>query len=112
MANAGASRFRVPDNPNGCTTEWDLSGLPEDHVLVDASRLSFPPGRAREDTEMPLELNRLGRLPERSFAYARIMRGGNEYGLRVWWGKDASSRDVDALVRVIRSIDVSVFDSS
>lgn len=41
VSNVGAHTFRNAESSNGCTSQWDLGGLPDDFVLVDVS-LSSP----------------------------------------------------------------------
>jgi hypothetical protein len=94
--------------PNGCTNQWEVSGLPNAYVLVDVSLFAspFPRTRDQPETTMPLELDRFERPPERhNYAFEQVTRDGNEYSVRAWFGPRASRENQDAVARVIRSIE-------
>jgi hypothetical protein len=77
-------------------------------VLVDVSLFASPFPRTGQQTEtaIPLELERFERPPERhNYAFARVIRDGNEYSVRAWFAPRASREDQDAVARVIRSIE-------
>lgn len=113
VTNVARHRFRNVEIVDGCTNQWNLAGLPADYVLVDVSLISSPFGSGgRENTEMPLELDRFRRDTGRSFAYTAVVRGGDLYGVRTWTGPGVSPEDQHVLARVIRSVELSDPESS
>jgi hypothetical protein len=124
VSNVEAHTFRHKTIPDGCTGGlWNLGGLPDTFVLVDVGVFASPFQRRgdEQDTELPLELDRLerpdlknlspflrARIPSGvSYANAFIVRGRFGYSVRVWTGRVSSPSNERALAHLIRSIRVS-----
>ena len=115
ISNVRGRRFQNVEIPNGCTNAWALAGLPKTYVLVDVSLFASPLPRIRQESEtaMPLELDRFERSKDQpGYAFERVIRDGNEYSVRVWFGSAASREDEQAAARVIRSIEFGSLGSS
>ena len=103
VSNIAEHTFRNVHVVDGCTNQWDLSGLPPHHVVVDISLFSRPPGPEQPETPLPLELARFEHGPDAAFKPVR--RDGNDYTIRVWFGPTASTSARVAAERLIRSLE-------
>jgi hypothetical protein len=106
ISNVRGHRFENFEMPNGCATDWEFTGLPNAYVLVDVSLVRGPPGGRTTETAIPLELDRFDRPGgSPNYAFTRVIRDGNEYSVRAWFGPKAALEDRGAVARVIRSIE-------
>lgn len=110
VANAAGHTFRNVEILNGCTNQWDFTGLSPQYVVIDASLFSAPLGRGGPATTMPLELARFKQQPS-GYTFTRVRRNNNDYSVRVWFGSTASREDQEAAERVIRSLDFGLVAS-
>jgi hypothetical protein len=53
---------------------------------------------------MPLQLSRFQSKPN-GFSFQGVRRNGNDYTVRVWYGRSASHDDQEAAARLVRSLD-------
>lgn len=104
VSNVRRHRFRNVEILNGCTNQWDFTGLPPRYVVVDVSLFSAPPHGQEPETPLPLLLARFRSHPNGS-AFEHVRRNGNDYSVRVWFGPSASSEDQDAAALLVRSLD-------
>lgn len=104
-------RFQEP--PNGCTTSWELAGVPDSFVAVEMShmahRASFHPGEP--DTAFPLALDRTDPTPSGahppqapSHGVRVTLDGDIGYRVMVWVGTNVSAGDRKAIERIVASI--------
>ena len=110
--------FHHPPVHNGATSAWDMRGLPADGVAISIEHISGPggPGLALPDTPLPLDLSDAttvphltktsftpppGRSEERFLSFAL---NGNNDGVRVFFGPDASAQSRTAAAQVVASI--------
>jgi hypothetical protein len=103
--------LRFESLPDGCTTAWDLSGVPADFVGVQISLFSGGPHvPAGPDTLFPLRISQADlQAPPRDddppFRNIPVSLGGNgRYSVVVWEGRDASARDRERVERIVASI--------
>lgn len=103
--------FQAP--PNGCTTSWDLAGVPDGFVAVEMSVMATRPvfGRVSPDTAFPLSLDRASPVPPEAHPpqapsrHLGVTVGGQAgYRVMVWLGRGASAEDVAAAERIVASI--------
>lgn len=103
--------FQAP--PNGCTTSWDLAGVPDGFVAVEMSVMATRPvfGRVSPDTAFPLSLDRTSPVPPEAHPLQAPSRyigvtvdGQSGYRVMVWLGRGASADDLAAAERIVASI--------
>ena len=97
ISNVPRHTFRTVAIHNGCSNQWDFTGLPPRYVVVDASLFFFPFLGQRPDTPMPLRLR--FRSEDHRFSSQNVRRNGDDYSVRVWYGPSASHDDLQAAAR-------------
>jgi hypothetical protein len=112
--DAGAFKRAAPLRHGGCTTRWDVQGVPSTFVLVDLSQFDYPIApMQRTYSALPPKLEQsLGASTSCgcSFRFADLWISGVGYNLRAWVGSDAQqpvSRALDAMISSIRPLDAS-----
>ncbi|MFN2587831.1 MAG: hypothetical protein ABR613_06925 [Actinomycetota bacterium] len=102
-------RFAHPDLRRAETGAWDFRQVPAHAVALELSQSIRLAIVCRKTTETPLRLGRAevvrgeyGSPPRRFLSLC--VRGQSNFGLHVWFGKDASAADAAAARKVVRSI--------
>jgi hypothetical protein len=57
ISNVRRYTLQSVEIPNGCTNQWEVSGLPNAYVLVDVSLFASPFPRTRDQPETTMPLN-------------------------------------------------------
>ncbi len=106
--------FRHPEIPNGCTSAWDMRGLPSDLVVVEFGKVSSR-GEDNDGGRSPLPLSleaaktmgneglaRYG-VPDTGY-HVPVTVGNVPHALHAWMGEDASAADRGIAERIVASI--------
>jgi hypothetical protein len=104
VTNLGDRTFRRRQLVDGCTSEWDLAGIPSHYVLVDIWLFARPPRRGPRETPVPLLLSRFEHAPDGT-AFKVVSRNGVDYVVTVRVGPAASQRAQDEIAHVIGSVE-------
>lgn len=97
-------RFRHETISDGCTTAFDLSGLPERFVLVEIRLFAFPHGLGGRP-DVPRALDDLERSARPGCRGCTQYAGGaSSYVVRIVFGPRASAADKEAVERILASL--------
>lgn len=108
--------LRFEARRTGCTTAWDLAGVPAGFVAVQISHFTGGPASFASggpDTALPLSLDRASAVPapgpdeapQPPGWYLPVVVGGDgRYAVRVWIGLGATAEDRRAAEGIVASI--------
>ncbi len=97
-------RVRRETIPDGCSTAFDLSGLPDRFALVEIGLFASPLGGGRPP-EVPHSLDDLQRFPSPGCRRcAQYVGGASNYVVRIVFGPRASRAEKQAVEHMLASL--------
>ena len=110
VSNLADHRFERVEMPDGCTGEIDLSGVPDDFVLLEVALFGYPFRIPSSFPSPPLSLDQLRRGGQSgcpgcaTYRALAVSDSRHVYYVRILIGRSATFRDRQAAYELLESV--------